>query len=263
METLAFLYCAIAYEDPNPDPEVRSFTGLNSKFPSAVMVGTLAVSVATAAAICSNDVQALMQYGDVGPGVAVLQEDLNTYADQVYGYETERAVRRFQRRNGLQKDGVAGPQTLSALGLPADLGPNGGTVPVSGSTVIAYALNVRSYPSIYAPVTNVLYYGNTVSLTGANQYRDGYNWVQIARGGWVADYYLSDSGNGYRPVSGTAYVSAWDGLYIRSAPDGYITGGLRYGQSVSLTGDNQYAAGHNWLRLSSGGWVAEDYLSFY
>ncbi|UBF24862.1 SH3 domain-containing protein [Kovacikia minuta CCNUW1] len=261
METLAFLHCAIAYEDPNPDPDPRSPFEVKSPLPNPQLVGILAVSVATAAALCSNDVQALMQYGDVGPGVAVLQEDLNIYADQVYGYETERAVRRFQRRNGLQRDGVAGPATLSALGLPADLGPDGGTVPVSGSTVIAYALNVRSYPSLYAPVQSVLYYGETVSLTGASQYRDGYNWVQIARGGWVADDYLSNGG-GYSPVSGTAYVSAWDGLYIRSAPDGYIIGGLTYGQSVYLTGDRQYAGGYNWVRLSDGGWVAENYLSY-
>jgi len=322
METLAYIYTTIAYEDSNSAPDLRSFGNLNPKLSKSLLAGTVAISVATAAAICSNDAQALLQYGDVGPGVAVLQQDLNVTADQVYGYETERAVRRFQRRNGLQRDGIAGPQTLSALGLPADLSPRGGSVPISGSIVNVYALNVRSYPSLYAPVRNVLYYGQTVSLTGASRYRDGYNWVQINRGGWVADYYLSSGygggygyyngygdgnggynngyynngyyrnsnyysngsnnasynnssynygnsyygngyyGNGYKTVAGTAYVSAWNGLNIRNAPAGYVIGSLAYRQSVSLTGDRQYVDGRNWLKLSNGGWIAEDYLSY-
>ncbi|MGA7936924.1 MAG: peptidoglycan-binding protein, partial [Kovacikia sp.] len=171
METLAFLHYAIAYEDPNPESQSGSFGNLNCKIPPSVMAGALVASVAAATVLCSNNVQALMRYGDVGPGVAVLQEELNISADRVYGNETARAVRRFQRQNGLLRDGIAGPETLSALGLPANLEPDGGTVPVSGSTVVAYALNVRSDPSLYAPIRSVLYYGNTVSLTGASRYR--------------------------------------------------------------------------------------------
>jgi peptidoglycan hydrolase-like protein with peptidoglycan-binding domain len=40
-------------------------------------------------------------------------------ADGVYGPKTRAAVRRFQRKNGLAPDGIAGPQTLAALGLTA------------------------------------------------------------------------------------------------------------------------------------------------
>lgn len=38
--------------------------------------------------------------------------------DGVYGEETYRAVRLFQQRNGLEVDGIIGPQTRRALGLP-------------------------------------------------------------------------------------------------------------------------------------------------
>ena len=38
--------------------------------------------------------------------------------DGVYGKKTARAVRRFQKDNGLKTDGIAGRQTQEALGLP-------------------------------------------------------------------------------------------------------------------------------------------------
>ena len=44
---------------------------------------------------------------------------LRVAADGVFGPQTERAVRRFQRRKGLTADGVVGPQTRDALGLDA------------------------------------------------------------------------------------------------------------------------------------------------
>jgi len=52
-----------------------------------------------------------------GSVVAALQRRLGILADGVYGPQTRRAVRRFQRANGLAVDGVAGAATLSALGL--------------------------------------------------------------------------------------------------------------------------------------------------
>ena len=48
-----------------------------------------------------------------------LQRALGVAADGDYGPITRAAVRRFQTSRGLEVDGVAGPQTLGALGLPA------------------------------------------------------------------------------------------------------------------------------------------------
>ncbi|MBO5289445.1 MAG: spore cortex-lytic enzyme [Clostridia bacterium] len=42
----------------------------------------------------------------------------NGAVDGVYGNQTYQAVRRFQAKNGLTVDGIAGKQTLAALGLP-------------------------------------------------------------------------------------------------------------------------------------------------
>jgi N-acetyl-anhydromuramyl-L-alanine amidase AmpD len=69
----------------------------------------------------------LLHRGSTGPQVAELQRRLRTayaaYAgdlviDGVFGVETERAVREFQRRvGGLKADGIVGPATAAALRL--------------------------------------------------------------------------------------------------------------------------------------------------
>lgn len=59
--------------------------------------------------------------GDTGADVTAIQQDLRALgyvsvaADGVYGPRTERAVRHFQRANGLLVDGEAGPVTSSRL----------------------------------------------------------------------------------------------------------------------------------------------------
>ena len=43
---------------------------------------------------------------------------LNGNVDGIYGAKTEEAVKKFQRKNGLTPDGIAGPATLAKIGLP-------------------------------------------------------------------------------------------------------------------------------------------------
>jgi N-acetylmuramoyl-L-alanine amidase len=69
---------------------------------------------------------ALSYYGSSGQEVKDIQYQLRKWGyydqdiDGVYGYNTYKSVRSFQSKNGLRVDGVAGPETLSALGLPTD-----------------------------------------------------------------------------------------------------------------------------------------------
>ena len=79
---------------------------------------------------------ALSYYGSSGQEVIDIQAKLyhwgyyNGIVDGSYGYETYRAVRSFQSNNGLTVDGITGPETLSALGLPT-----GATAKTGGASV--------------------------------------------------------------------------------------------------------------------------------
>jgi len=67
---------------------------------------------------------ALSYYGSRGQEVIDIQSKLyrwgyyNDVVDGIYGYNTYKAVTKFQAKNGLAVDGIVGPQTLAALGLP-------------------------------------------------------------------------------------------------------------------------------------------------
>ncbi|ARV60948.1 hypothetical protein BZZ01_22085 [Nostocales cyanobacterium HT-58-2] len=55
--------------------------------------------------------------GSQGSAVARLQRILGVEPTTYYGSTTANAVRNFQARNGLRVDGIAGPETLAALGF--------------------------------------------------------------------------------------------------------------------------------------------------
>lgn len=64
-----------------------------------------------------------LNQGDTGPDVKTLQQALSSHGfspgaiDGVYGQGTVAAVMGFQQSDGLLADGIAGPRTLTALGL--------------------------------------------------------------------------------------------------------------------------------------------------
>jgi peptidoglycan DL-endopeptidase CwlO len=68
-----------------------------------------------------------------------LQRLLGVAADGEYGPITRAAVRRYQTARGLLVDGVAGPQTLGALGLPTDV-TLGEDAPFAGAAAVVSAM---------------------------------------------------------------------------------------------------------------------------
>lgn len=71
----------------------------------------------------TNEVDALSKYGSRGSEVSQIQTKLKRWGyytgnvDGIFGSLTLKAVRWFQQKNGLQVDGIAGPQTLAAMGI--------------------------------------------------------------------------------------------------------------------------------------------------
>ena len=69
------------------------------------------------------EVQALSKYGSRGDEVRQIQTKLKRWGyysgnvDGIYGSGTLAAVKKFQQKNGLKVDGIAGKQTLEAMGI--------------------------------------------------------------------------------------------------------------------------------------------------
>ena len=71
----------------------------------------------------NNEVEALSKYGSRGDEVTQIQTKLKRWGyyngsiDGIYGTQTQKAVRYFQSKNGLTVDGIAGKNTLAAMGI--------------------------------------------------------------------------------------------------------------------------------------------------
>lgn len=137
METLAYIHLAATYEDSEStelavEPVelccLKIFSG--KKLPSSAWLplGVLFVSLAIfgfdSTSLARGNL--LLTRGEQGAQVTALQQNLReigVYEGPITGYYgslTTAAVREFQLARGLQVDGIAGPNTLTALGLAAD-----------------------------------------------------------------------------------------------------------------------------------------------
>ena len=71
----------------------------------------------------NSEVEALSKYGSRGTEVRTIQEKFKRWGyysgsvDGIYGSQTVSAVKKFQQKNGLTVDGIAGTKTLNAMGI--------------------------------------------------------------------------------------------------------------------------------------------------
>ena len=104
------------------------------KYKRVLIILMLLLSIGTIFTLAqNNNVEATSRYGSRGEEVKQIQTKLKRWGyyngsiDGIYGTQTVNAVKRFQRKNGLTQDGIAGPATLRAMGITSSSGSSSQT----------------------------------------------------------------------------------------------------------------------------------------
>ena len=115
-------------------------------FGRKLMISLLAICLCMAMTVPALALDPSTLYnGSRGEEVKALQQKLidlgylEGTADGIFGNKTEKAVRRFQWKNGMSADGLAGKKTLAALN-----GAQGGAKVPAAETAAAYPEPTRS-----------------------------------------------------------------------------------------------------------------------
>ncbi len=178
----------------------------------------------------------LSKIGSRGAEVSAIQQALkdrglfNEDVTGYYGNVTYEAVKKFQRQQGLQVDGIAGPQTLKALGItigsrPAATEANINLLariisaeargePYSGQVAVgAVVLNRVEHPSFPDSLSGVIYQPGAFTAITDGQFNE-----PIADSAYNA---ARDALNGVDPSGGAIYYYNPDktsNQWIRSRP---------------------------------------------
>ena len=172
----------------------------------------------------------LYKKGSTGATVTEIQTRLKAWGyytgavDGTYGSATEKAVKYFQKSNGLTADGQAGSETLAALGLPtgggsASGGGDGGSSgsgegdvdllarlisaeargePYEGQVAVgAVVLNRVEHASFPNSISGVIYQSGAFSCLDDGQFDE-----PVAESAYRA---AQDALNGWDPSSGAIY----------------------------------------------------------
>lgn len=265
METLAFTYYSASYEDPR-DREGKPLK-LPANLPNSQQIGLFAGTIALLSLFGSvSPPSRAMSYrsGSRGETVVKIQQALGIPADGIYGSRTERAVRDYQKRRGLRWiDGIAGKETLSALGINTAENTGGQFLQAIVRTPDRQGVNVRATPN--GAKIGGLADGESVSLTGDEWQIGSYRWVKIPRGGWVAKTFLQPA-TGQQQAALQTFSQARvttpskGGVNLRRTPQGERVGALPEGTIVMLTGREERQGRYTWVQTRQGTWIAKNFL---
>lgn len=116
---------------------------MKKKITGSIVILLLVVTFVTMLSLQNNTVEALSKYGSRGTEVRTIQEKLKRWGyytgsvDGIYGSLTVSAVKKFQQKNGLTVDGIAGPKTLTAMGITSSSSSNSSTNNSSNVNLLA------------------------------------------------------------------------------------------------------------------------------
>ena len=160
----------------------------------------------------SEAVTTLSRYGSSGTEVKAIQQALKDRGlftagiTGYYGEQTQSAVRRFQKQQGLTVDGIAGPATLRALGVSVGSIPSSTEAninllariisaeargePYKGQVAVgAVILNRIEHPSFPDTLSGVIYQNGAFTAIVDGQFNEpvassAYNVARDALNGW-------------------------------------------------------------------------------
>lgn len=131
----------------------------------------------------------LIKYGDCGSAVKTLQEKLiklgyscgSAGADGSFGLGTKNAVISFQKKNGLDPDGIAGALTMAAINSATKESSDNDSMPYT-AVVNTALLNVRSGAGTNNPIISSVRQGQSIEVI-----EESNGWGKIkAPSGWVS-----------------------------------------------------------------------------
>ena len=183
----------------------------------------------------NQSTQALSRLGSTGSEVTKIQTRLKNWGyykgsiDGKYGAETQKAVKEFQKKNGLTVDGIAGSATLNAMGISSGgssaknndvyllaraINGEARGEPYSGQVAVgAVILNRVKHPSFPNTVAGVIYQPGAFTAVDDGQ-------IDAAMTS-SCERAARDALNGWDPTGGAIYyynpVTATN-KWIRSRP---------------------------------------------
>lgn len=177
---------------------------------TAIIVLTALTLLIVTSLIFSDESQpAISQVGSSGAEVRAIQEKLKERGlftvgvTGYYGEQTRQAVLKFQRQQGIQQTGVAGPATLKALGISI------GSAPAATSANVNLLARIISAEARGEPYTGQVAVGAVIlNRIQHPSFPDTLSGVIYQNGAFTA---IVD-GQFNQPVSDSAYKAAKDAL---------------------------------------------------
>lgn len=214
---------------------------------TAIIVLTALTLLIVTSLIFSNETQpAISQVGSSGAEVRAIQEKLKERGlftvgvTGYYGEQTRQAVLKFQKQQGIQQTGVAGPATLKALGIsigsaPAATSANVNLLariisaeargePYTGQVAVgAVILNRIQHPSFPDTLSGVIYQNGAFTAIVDGQFNQ-----PISDSAYKA---AKDALNGWDPTGGCIYYynpAKTSNAFMHSKPTIMVIGSHRF-----------------------------------
>ena len=184
---------------------------------SFLLIFTIAIS--TYAVYKNKSENVLSKKGSTGNEVIQIQKKLKNWGyysgeiDGIYGSKTKNAVEKFQRKNGLKVDGIAGKKTLDAMGIQQSSNFSYDNDLKLLARIINAEARGESYVgqvSVGAVVLNRVAHPSFPNTIAGVIFQEG-AFTAIVDGQWNADMYESsykaaqDALNGWDPTGGAIY----------------------------------------------------------